>query len=125
MAHSLGSPGEFDPSWKPGETPEPENPDARPRDINEEIAAQNEEVAEPTADDLETWPVTGEDDEEHSEDERLTALQSLILGAAGDVAGREPEYVLFPEHLALFVHHDIIEKDEARDYLKSRGINLR
>lgn len=123
MAHSLGSPGEFDPNWKPAEEAQPANPDARPRDIHEEIAAQNEEIAEPTADELESWPVSDAGDHVEGDDDRLTALQSLILGAAGERP--EPEYVLFPEHLALFVHHEIMDKDEARDYLRSRGINVR
>lgn len=122
----LGSPGEFDPTWRPNIDPAPANPDAEGRDIAAEIAAQEaaaQAEAEVTSDDIDSWPVT--DDEEHQDDDRLSALQALILGANGQGGPVASEYLLFPEHLALFVHHEIMSSDEARDYLRSRGINLR
>lgn len=119
MGHSLGSPGEFDPAYKPPVEAQPENPDGPIRRIEDEIEDQDSET--PTTEELEKWNVS--EDPDLSESPDVEALQELILGAA--LQGREPEYVLFPEHIAMFVHHDIMDKDEARDYLRSRGINLR
>lgn len=124
MPHSLGSPGEFDPNFRnPEPEPQPENP-GNIRRIEDELEQQDMESLgpeTPTSDDIEEWPVS--EDPEFQDDSQVQALQELILGAA--LQRKETEYVLYPEHLAMFVHHEIMEKDEARDYLRSRGINLR
>lgn len=138
MPHGLGSPGDFGqrPEFVDHGEPEGENikrlEDLIDDDMNnlgpeaddapdvhddpswsEESAARFGEAAEDEA--VELVPISVEE------------LQSMILGPnkpAESYSGFVREYYMAPEQLVVLVHHEIIDRDEARNYLRSQGVEL-
>lgn len=127
MPHGLGSGADFGHQFE--SQPEPESQGNLKR-LEDLLAQEEMDNLGPEADVDET---PAEEPEENAESMALEPisveeLQSLILGAgqnkAGDPYSLVREYYMAPEQLVVLVHHEIIDRDEARNYLRSQGVEL-
>ena len=142
----LGSGREFGHEYEP--EPQPQNQGVR-RSLEDEIAAQmarEEEEAGILGPDVHDDPSWSEESAERFDgptDESLEQagevefLQELIRQAAGekgmdvqvfnakDFYPSLPKYFIAPMELTAMVVHEIITVDEARNYLRDQGIDLR
>lgn len=124
MPHGLGSGADFGHQFE--SQPEPESQGNLKR-LEDLLAQEEMDNLGPEADADEA---TAEAPEDNAEDVALEPisveeLQSLILGAGGSQPMYSArEYYMAPEQLVVLVHHEIIDRDEARNYLRSQGIEL-
>ncbi len=121
MPHGLGSARDFGHEIEP--EPQPERQGVL-RDINAEIAAQMAEEEDLAFEEKGETEILGPTEEELQEAAEVEFLQELI-NQAGAGYGRAPQYYLSPMDVAAFVVHEIITVDEARNYLRDQGIDLR
>lgn len=129
MPHGLGSPGDFGqrPDFVDHGEPQGENL----RRLEDLLEQEDPENLGPEADVEETAAdeATDEGEDVALEPISVEELQSMILGAG---QSKDPytgvalyrDYYMAPEQLVVLVHHEIIDRDEARNYLRSQGIEL-
>ena len=133
MPHGLGSAGDFGHQFDPNELPgEPEQTDNIKR-LEDLLAAEEAEAQILGPEDDEAPDALDESDEQFADsgdaEVSVEELQRLILGASGQDRDStsyvlQREYYMAPEQLVVLVHHEIISVDEARNYLRSQGIEL-
>lgn len=125
MPHGLGSPGDFGPRPEFVDHGDPEGENLRR--IEDIIAAEEAEILGPEADVDETPAEEPEEAEDMVlEPISVEELQNLILGPGNGPQqyAFERQYVIMPQELVLMVVHEIIDRDEARHYLRAQGIEL-